>query len=100
MALAGPFFPSATALDRIEIFLNSTPLLLSLGVDFLQQAVEAYKVELSRYGADALVDERILVMAQEVIDQSLVTLLESQLVRSLSKEKGLQPAACDKYLKK
>jgi len=64
----------------------------------LSQAVAEYKSELARYNAEAMIDKEIVKAAEDTAAASLVTLLESQLARSLRKDGSERQSACEKYL--
>ncbi len=54
-------------------------------------------MELSRVGGDALIKTELITAAMLISDNSQLTLFESQLCRSLKKDKGLVAEACHKY---
>ncbi len=63
------------------------------------QAVEKYKQEVARYGAEALIENRVVELAETVGYNSQCTLLECHLARSLRKSAGDRLEALSRYLK-
>jgi hypothetical protein len=63
----------------------------------LREAKEVYLAELSKW--NLLPDQEIIAKSKETADLSLVTLLESQLARSLKKDTPVdRKNGCEKYM--